>query len=82
MTIGVLFVPLGTWLKLKYADVVELAQQYDGPGTTAEGCSISAANEGKEVSRHKQQFALPWCSTFNRAAHKLRTPKTFLVLPC
>lgn len=49
MAVGVLFVPLGTWLKLKYADVVELMQQYDGPGMIAEGCSISAANEGKEV---------------------------------
>lgn len=49
VTVGVLFVPLGTWLKLKYADVVELSQQYDGPGTTAEGCSISGANERKEV---------------------------------
>lgn len=49
MTVGVFFVPLGTWLKLKYADVVEISQQYDGPGATAEGCSISGANEGKEV---------------------------------
>lgn len=55
MTVGVLFVPLGTWLKLKYADVVELTQQYEGSGTTVDDCSISEANEGKEVgslSRH------------------------------
>lgn len=64
MTIGVLFVPLGTWLKLKYADVVELAQQYDGPGTAAEGCSISAANEGKEVSRHTLQQEIQNCYAF------------------
>ncbi|CAN0131104.1 unnamed protein product [Ectocarpus sp. 6 AP-2014] len=48
MTVGVLFVPLGTWLKLKYADVVELTQQYEGSGTTVDDCSISEANEGKE----------------------------------
>lgn len=49
MTVGVLFVPLGTWLKLKYADVVELTRQYEGSGTTVDDCSISEANEGKEV---------------------------------
>ncbi|CAM9899509.1 unnamed protein product, partial [Pylaiella littoralis] len=46
--IGVLFVPLGAWLKLKYADVVEVSQQYDGPGKDTEDCSISEMNEGKE----------------------------------
>lgn len=49
MTIGVLFVPLGAWLKLEYADVVELARQYEGPGRTDDDCSISGANEGREV---------------------------------
>ncbi|CAN0411374.1 unnamed protein product, partial [Ectocarpus sp. 13 AM-2016] len=45
MTVGVLFVPLGTWLKLMHADVVELTQQYEGSGTTVDDCSISEANE-------------------------------------
>lgn len=49
MTIGVLFVPLGAWLKLEYADVVVLARQYEGPGRTDDDCSISGANEGREV---------------------------------
>lgn len=49
VAIGVFFVPLGTWLKLKDADVVELSQQYDGPGKVIDDCSISEKNEGKEV---------------------------------
>lgn len=49
MTIGVFFVPLGAWLKLEYADVVELSRQYEGPGRIDDDCSISTANEGREV---------------------------------
>lgn len=49
MTVGVLFVPLGTWLKLEYADVVEVKQQYEGDGKTV-NCSISAPNQGRTVS--------------------------------
>ncbi|CAM9852767.1 unnamed protein product [Scytosiphon promiscuus] len=48
MTVGVLFVPLGTWLKLRYAEVVEVVGQYEGSGKTVDDCSISEANEGKE----------------------------------
>lgn len=65
MTVGVLFVPLGTWLNLRYADVVEVAQQYEGSGKTMDGCSISEANEGKEVialtspSSYVLQY-MPW----------------------
>lgn len=58
MAIGVLFVPLGAWLKLKYADVVEVSQQYDGPGKDTEDCSISEMNEGKEVHKHCRRRVL------------------------
>lgn len=50
MTIGVLFVPWGAWLKLEYGRVVELKQQYDGDGKTVD-CSISTINEGRQVRR-------------------------------
>lgn len=49
MTVGVLFVPLGTWLKLEYGKVVEIEQQYEGSGKTVD-CSISSTNEGREVT--------------------------------
>lgn len=48
MAIGVLFVPLGAWLKLQYATVVEIEQRYEGSGKTVD-CSISTPNEGREV---------------------------------
>lgn len=50
VTIGVLFVPLGAWLELEYADVVEVEQRYDGDGSTV-NCSISMPNQGREVGR-------------------------------
>ena len=50
IAVGVLFVPFGTWLNLEYAKVVSIEQIYDGEGTTNADCSISASNEGKEVS--------------------------------
>lgn len=59
MTVGVLFVPLGAWLKLEYADVVELAQQYEGDGKANADCSISEANEGKEVITSFSEKVLP-----------------------
>lgn len=48
MTFGVIFVPLGTWLKLEYAKVVEIERRYEGTGRDFD-CSISAPNEGREV---------------------------------
>lgn len=48
MTFGVLFVPLGAWLRLKNGKVVELEQRYEGAGKTVD-CSISASNEGRKV---------------------------------
>ncbi|CAM9135569.1 unnamed protein product [Hapterophycus canaliculatus] len=70
MTVGVLFVPLGTWLKLKFADVVEVVQQYEGSGT--DDCSISEANEGKEVTALQSAVRMHptlhhWVSLFSPA---------------
>ncbi|CAM9402516.1 unnamed protein product, partial [Laminaria digitata] len=48
VTVGVLFVPFGTWLNLAYAKVVEIEHRYEGAGTASDDCSISASNEGKE----------------------------------
>lgn len=56
MTVGVLFAPLGAWLKLKYAQVVEIEKRYEGDGKTID-CSISTSNEGRQVidTRHEKR---------------------------
>lgn len=66
MTVGVLFVPLGTWLKLQQAKVVEIVQQYDGEGGVGE-CAISAEDEGKQVRVYQcvwDQLILSSCPLF------------------
>ena len=50
VAVGMLFVPFGTWLNLKYAKVVEIEQRYEGVGATSDDCSISRPNQGKEVN--------------------------------
>ena len=50
VTVGMIFVPFGTWLNLEYAKVVEIEQRYEGAGATSDDCSISAPNQGREVS--------------------------------
>lgn len=58
ISVGVMFVPVGAWLKLQYAKVVEIEQRYDGSGKTVD-CSISAPNEGREVFTERGAAILP-----------------------
>lgn len=69
MTVGVLFVPLGTWLKLRYAEVVEVVQRYEGSGKTIDDCSISEANEGKEVTALMCSVLVLCCYQISRRGH-------------
>lgn len=59
IAVGVMFVPIGAWLKLQYAKVVEIEQRYDGSGSTSD-CSISASNEGREVLLTERGAAIPY----------------------
>lgn len=54
VAVGMFFVPFGTWLNLEFAKVVEIEQRYEGAGATSDDCSISAPNQGREVSAWKR----------------------------
>lgn len=50
LIIGILFLPIGFYLRSDSSDITEYKIQYDGDGSDVSSCKISSSNEGKECS--------------------------------